>query len=265
MKEIVQINVNGTDYEVAVSPEMTLLDVIREELRLTGTKRGCDAGDCGACTVIMEGKAVNSCLVLGVEAHGKQITTIEGISNGTLHPLQQAFIEKGAIQCGFCTPGMIMRAKTILDKNPNPTKEEIKTELAGNLCRCTGYTKIFEAIESARGIIQGKKPEEITYAPQKSAMDLSVVGKRLPKIDAPDKATGRAIYTDDIVLPNMLYGKLLLSPVAHANIKSIDTSRAKALKGVKAVLTGADVPDVSWGTSPPRYDEFSLPKTKCAL
>ncbi|MCF6171265.1 MAG: molybdopterin-dependent oxidoreductase [Bacteroidales bacterium] len=262
MKEIVQINVNGTDYEVAVSPETTLLDVIREELRLIGTKRGCDAGDCGACTIIMDGKAVNSCLVLGVEAHGKKITTIEGISNGTLHPLQQAFIEKGAIQCGFCTPGMILRAKTILDKYEDVTKEEIKSELSGNLCRCTGYTKIIEAIESAKDIIQGKKPEEITYAPQKSAMDLSVVGKRLPKIDAPDKATGRAIYTDDIVLPNMLYGKLLLSPVAHAKIKSIDTSKAKALKGVKAVLTGADVPDVSWGTSPPRYDEFILAKDK---
>ncbi len=262
MKEIIQINVNGNDYEVAVSPEMTLLDVIREELRLTGTKRGCDAGDCGACTVIMDGKAVNSCLVLGVEAQGKQVITIEGVSNGTLHPLQQAFIEKGAIQCGFCTPGMILRAKTILDKNPDVTKEEIKSELSGNLCRCTGYTKIIEAIETAKEIINGKKPEEIQYFPQKSAIDLSVVGKRLPKIDAPDKATGRAIYTDDIVLPNMLYGKLLLSPVAHAKIKSINTGRAKALKGVKAVLTGADVPDVSWGTSPPRYDEFILAKNK---
>ncbi|HDO27330.1 MAG TPA: 2Fe-2S iron-sulfur cluster binding domain-containing protein [Bacteroidetes bacterium] len=262
MKEIIQINVNGNDYEVAVSPEMTLLDVIREELRLTGTKRGCDAGDCGACTVIMDGKAVNSCLVLGVEAQGKQVITIEGVSNGALHPLQQAFIEKGAIQCGFCTPGMILRAKTILDKNPDVTKEEIKSELSGNLCRCTGYTKIIEAIETAKEIINGKKPEEIQYFPQKSAIDLSVVGKRLPKIDAPDKATGRAIYTDDIVLPNMLYGKLLLSPVAHAKIKSINTGRAKALKGVKAVLTGADVPDVSWGTSPPRYDEFILAKNK---
>ncbi len=155
-----------------------------------------------------------------------------------------------------------MRAKTILDRNPDATKEEIKTELAGNLCRCTGYTKIFEAIESAKNIIHGKKPEEIHYAPQKSAVDLSVVGKRLPKIDAPDKATGRAVYTDDIVLPNMLYGKLLLSPVAHAKIKSINTTKAKALKGVKAVLTGADVPDVSWGTSPPRYDEFILAKDK---
>lgn len=262
MKELIQINVNGTDYEVAVSPEITLLDLIREELRLTGTKRGCDAGDCGACTVIMDEKPVNACLVLAVEAHGKNITTIEGISNGTLHPLQQAFIEKGAIQCGFCTPGMILRAKTILDKNPEPTREEIKNELTGNLCRCTGYVKIIEAIEMAKDIIQGKKPEEIEYFPHKSAMDLAVVGKRLPKIDAPDKATGRAIYTDDIVLPNMLFGKLLLSPLAHAKIISINTTKAKALKGVKAVLTGADVPDVSWGTSPARYDEFILAKDK---
>jgi 4-hydroxybenzoyl-CoA reductase alpha subunit len=263
MKQIITINVNGDEYEVAVKATTTLLDLLREELKLTGTKKGCELGDCGACTVIMDGKAVNACLVLAVDSAGKRIETIEGLATGgELHPIQRAFVEKGAIQCGYCTPGMIMRTKSILDINPNPTKKEIKEELSGNLCRCTGYTKIIEAVETARDYLNGKQPPELKFMPQKSAIDLSVVGRRLPKIDAPDKATGRAIYTDDISLPNMIYGKLLLSNVPHARILSIDTSRAKALPGVKVVLTGADVPDVRWGTSPPRYDETILAKDK---
>ncbi|MCK9423405.1 MAG: molybdopterin-dependent oxidoreductase [Bacteroidales bacterium] len=263
MKQLISINVNGDEYEVAVRVTTTLLDLLREELKLTGTKKGCELGDCGACTVIMDGKAVNACLVLAVDSVGKKVETIESLATGgELHPIQRAFVEKGAIQCGYCTPGMIMRTKSILDKNPNPTKKEIKEELSGNLCRCTGYTKIVEAIETARDYLNGKQPVELVFMPQKSAIDLSVVGKRLPKIDAADKATGRALYTDDITLPNMIYGKLLLSSVPHARILSIDTSRAKVLPGVKVVLTGADVPDVRWGTSPPRYDETILAKDK---
>jgi 4-hydroxybenzoyl-CoA reductase subunit alpha len=211
----------------------------------------------------MDGKAVNSCLVLAIEADGKKIETIEGLAKGEeLHPIQQAFVEKGAIQCGYCTPGIIMRTKSILDKNPNPSEDQIKLELSGNLCRCTGYTKIVEAVKTARDYMNGKKPEKLEFMPQKSAINLSVVGKRLPKIDAPDKATGRAIYTDDISLPNMIYGKLLLSPVPHARIRSINTEKALELPGVKVILTGADVPDVRWGTSPPRYDETILAKDK---
>ncbi len=263
MKQIINIKVNGNDYEVAVKPNTTLIDLLREELRLTGTKKGCGVGDCGACTVILEGKVVNSCLILAIEVAGKSITTIEGVAKGKeLHPIQKAFIEKGAIQCGYCTPGMVLRTKSILDENSNPTHEQIKEKLSGNLCRCTGYTKIIEAVETARDYLNGVTPKEIEYAPQKSAMNLSVVGKRLPKVDSPDKATGRAIYTDDIVVPNMLYGKLLLSPIAHANIISIDTSAAEALKGVKVVLTGKDVPDATYGTSPARYDEYILAKGK---
>ncbi|MBU0764436.1 MAG: molybdopterin-dependent oxidoreductase [Bacteroidetes bacterium] len=263
MKRIININVNGNNYEVAVKPGTTLLDLIREELKLTGTKKGCELGDCGACTVILEGKAVNSCIILAIEADGKKVETIEGIAKGgELHPIQQAFIEKGAIQCGYCTPGMIMRTKTILDNDPDPSEEEIKKGLSGNLCRCTGYTKIIEAVKTAGEYMKGNAPEKLEFFPQKSAVDLSVVGKRLPKIDAPDKATGRAVYTDDITLPNMIYGKLLLSSVPHAYIKSIDTTRAKALPGVKAILTGADVPDIKWGTSPARYDETVLAKEK---
>jgi carbon-monoxide dehydrogenase small subunit len=150
-KEIVKLTVNGEAYEALVNPNSTLLDLLRDHLRLTGTKRGCDAGDCGSCTVLMDGKPVNACLVLALKAEGREITTIEGLSKGTatLHPIQEAFIEKGAIQCGFCTPGMIISAKALLDRNPQPTEEEIRAGIAGNLCRCTGYEKIVEAIKAA--------------------------------------------------------------------------------------------------------------------
>jgi len=263
VKRIINISVNGRPYEVAVRPGTTLLELLRDELRLTGTKRGCELGDCGACTVLLDGKAVNSCLTLALEADAMQATTIEGIADGaTLHPLQRAFVETGAIQCGFCTPGMVVRAAALLAEHPQPTAEEVKAALTGNLCRCTGYTKIIEAVQRAALYLRGKRPELLEHAPQQSAIHLSVVGKRLPKPDAPAKATGRAVYADDIALPNMIYGKLLLSPVPHAKIKSIDVSRAAALAGVHVVMTGADVPDVTYGTSPARYDETVLAKDK---
>jgi len=149
-QEEIILRVNGTNYRVRIEPWRTLVEVLRETLGLTGTKKSCNEGECGACTVIFEGKAVYSCLLLAVEADNKKIITVEGISsNGKLHPLQKAFLEQGAVQCGFCTPGMIMSAKALLDENPNPTTDEIKEAMQGNLCRCTGYVKILEAIESA--------------------------------------------------------------------------------------------------------------------
>ena len=139
--------VNGVIYQLTVDDNRILLDVLRDDLGLTGTKKGCDSGNCGACTVILNGKPVNSCLVLAVDVNGSIITTIEGLAQGNeLHPLQKAFVEHGAIQCGFCTPGMILSAKALLDQNPHPTENEIRQAIAGNLCRCTGYTKIVEAI-----------------------------------------------------------------------------------------------------------------------
>ena len=153
----VSIMVNGKSYKISTPPWRTLLEVIREDLGLTGTKEGCGLGECGACTVIMEGRAVNSCLVLATEADGKQITTIEGLADGgRLHPIQQAFVNHGGFQCGFCTPGMIISAKALLDENQSPDDEEIKRAIAGNLCRCTGYTKIIESIKAAAGNIGGK-------------------------------------------------------------------------------------------------------------
>lgn len=149
MKEI-NLTVNNQPYRLSVPPWRTLLEILREELGLTGTKEGCGLGECGACTVLMDGRAVNSCLVLATEADGKRITTIEGLADGDkLHPIQQAFVDHGGLQCGFCTPGMILSAKALLDKNPHPTEEEIKKGIAGNLCRCTGYAKIIESIKAA--------------------------------------------------------------------------------------------------------------------
>ena len=139
---LLKLKINGEPRELAVEPYRSLLDVLRNEAGLTGTKKGCDVGDCGACTVIVDGKPVNSCLMLGVEAQGAAVLTIEGLQ----HPLQESFIRHGGAQCGFCTPGMIMTAKALLDEKPNPTEDEIRFALAGNICRCTGYTKIIEAI-----------------------------------------------------------------------------------------------------------------------
>jgi carbon-monoxide dehydrogenase small subunit len=150
MKNNIILTINNKAYDLSVEPKVTLLEVLRDQLRLTGTKVGCNMGDCGACAVIMDGKPVNACLVLAVQANGRDILTVEGLADEReLHPIQRAFLEKGAVQCGFCTPGMLLSAKGLLDQNPTPSVEEIKVAISGNLCRCTGYVKIIEAIKSA--------------------------------------------------------------------------------------------------------------------
>lgn len=157
MKKEIKLKVNGFEYDLSVKPHWTLLDVLREQLGLTGTKKGCEKGECGACTVIMNGAAILSCLVLATQAQGKDILTIEGLSkDGKLDPLQGAFVKYGAIQCGFCTPGMIMTSRALLNKTPQPTEEEIKRGLSGNLCRCTGYVKIIEAVKNASAMEESK-------------------------------------------------------------------------------------------------------------
>jgi carbon-monoxide dehydrogenase small subunit len=159
MKQLVAVTINGEPHELAVEPYRSLLDVLRNEAGLTGTKKGCDVGDCGACTVILNGKPVNSCLVLALEAKDADVVTIEGIQFGPdrLHPLQENMMRLGGSQCGFCSPGIIVMAKALLDENPNPTEDEIRFALAGNICRCTGYTKIIEAVlVTAKQLSAGK-------------------------------------------------------------------------------------------------------------
>lgn len=150
MKRVLSFTLNGDPIEVVCKDNMTLLDLLRDKLGLTGTKKGCEQGECGACTVMLDGKPVNSCCTLAVECEGRDVVTVEGIAkNGQLHPIQKQFIEKWALQCGYCTPGMIMSAKALLDVNPHPTELEIREAVEGNLCRCTGYAKIVEAIQAA--------------------------------------------------------------------------------------------------------------------
>ena len=161
MPRIINLMVNGEKCQVIVEPAESLLDVLRVKLNKTGTKKGCNEGDCGACTVIMNGRPVNACLVLAFEADNADILTIEGLAdNAQLHPLQESFIKYGGLQCGFCTPGMIMIAKALLDRNPNPTEEEIRKAVAGNICRCTGYVKIVQSISEAAKLIRGEVAHE---------------------------------------------------------------------------------------------------------
>lgn len=156
MKRLISLRVNGVEYEAAVEPRRTLAEFLRYDLGLTGTKIGCSIGDCGACTVLIDGVPSFSCLVLAVEAEGRDVTTIEGVAqDGGLHPLQQAFVDTGAIQCGFCTPGMVLTALALLRDNPRPTESDVRRALSGNLCRCTGYQKIVEAVLEAARRMQG--------------------------------------------------------------------------------------------------------------
>jgi carbon-monoxide dehydrogenase small subunit len=151
MKQVIKLIVNDKEYELFVAPNRTLLEVLRDDLCLTGTKRGCDSGQCGACTVLLDGEPILSCITLACEVEGRKIRTIEGIAkDGELQPVQQAFLKYGAVQCGFCTPGMVLSASALLESNPAPTVEEIKKGISGNLCRCTGYLKIIEAIQHTR-------------------------------------------------------------------------------------------------------------------
>ena len=256
---IITLKVNGEKHSVAAKDGDTLLDVLRDKLGLTGTKKGCDHGVCGACTVLIDGQPQNSCLLLASFCEDVSITTIEGIArDGQLHPLQRAFINHGAVQCGFCSPGMILSAFALIERQPNPSDEEIKQALSGNLCRCTGYVRIIDAIRNW-------KKYQHTQEPHLDPQDLdkyATVGKSLPRVDAADKVTGRAKYTADLSCHNMLCGKILTSPTAHARIKSIDKSKAEALEGVKLVLTAKDVPDITYGVNPPRYDEHILAREK---
>ena len=184
--------INGQKYDVAIEDRETLVDVLRDRLHLTGTKKGCDSGDCGACTVLIDGEPLNSCLLLASTVDGRSITTIEGLArNGELTPLQKSFVAEGGLQCGYCTPGMVLSATALLERNPEPSADEIKDALAGNLCRCTGYTGILRAVERCRNYLEGgqcSKKGEAAGSPEPSG-----VGASIPRIDAADKVTGLSL------------------------------------------------------------------------
>jgi aldehyde oxidoreductase len=228
---------NGAPRRVIVDPQKSLLKVIREDLKLTGTKDGCSAGHCGTCAVLMDGEVVLSCRVPVAKAQGKEITTIEGI--GTLknpHPLQLAFAKTGAIQCGFCTPGMIIRAKSILDKNLDPSRDEIKKALQPHICRCTGYQKIFEAIELAASYLRGK-----TKSIELKLTGKGTIGQPVTRPDALEKATGTTLYAADLAVDGCAYIKVLRSPHHYAKIIHVDKKEAETIPGVLTVLTAEDV------------------------
>jgi 4-hydroxybenzoyl-CoA reductase subunit alpha len=247
--EVLTLTVNGTAHTVLVKPGERLVDVLREKLMLTGTKMGCEQGSCGACTVLANGEAIQSCITPALRMQGANITTIEGISqNGVPNGLQQKFVQHGAIQCGYCTPGMILTTMNFLEENPKPTEDEIREAISGNLCRCTGYQKIVDAIHAyAHGEEAAGSSEE----------KFGMVGHGKPYIEAERKVKGAADYADDIPVKNALYVKFLRSTHAHAVIESIDTAKAHTMPGVKAVITGKELP-VSFGVLPISQDETAM-------
>lgn len=232
-KQTLSFTVNGSPETLEVTPRTRLLDALRIDLNLTGTKEGCGTGDCGSCTVLLDGKAVNSCMVLALQADGRDVTTIEGVGKqGALHPVQQAMIRSGGIQCGFCTPGMVLSLKGLLDQNPDPDEEAVRIAISSNLCRCTGYTKILDAVKLVIGGMENQDAD--------AASDCAI-GSRMVRTDAVEKVTGGAVYAEDIRLPRMIHGVLVRSPHPHAKILSIDITKAQKLPGVKAVVTGRDI------------------------
>ena len=233
--------INGRKVSRDAKPHLRLLDFLRDDLNLTGNKEGCGAGECGTCSVFVDGVLMKSCLMPVAKAQGAQIDTIESLAkSGELSVLQKAFHKAGASQCGYCIPGMVMAATAALRANPFADREEIKERLGGNLCRCTGYQKIFDAVELARDVQNGRLPA--TALLETDTADGEVIGKSVRRIDAPSKVSGRLKYAGDMTMPGMLYVQVLRSPHAHARIVSIDTSAALAMEGVESVITSADVP-----------------------
>jgi CO/xanthine dehydrogenase Mo-binding subunit/aerobic-type carbon monoxide dehydrogenase small subunit (CoxS/CutS family) len=224
-----------------VKPHQRLLDVIRDDLNLTGNKEGCGAGECGTCSVFVNGVLMKSCLIPAAKAQGAEIETVESLAKtGELSILQRAFHKAGASQCGFCIPGMVMAATAALRANAFANREEIKERLGGNICRCTGYQKIVDAVELARDVQNGRLPA--TALSEDTISDFEVIGKRVRRIDAPSKVSGRLKYAADMTMPGMLHVQVLRSPHPHALIRSIDASAAEAMEGVEGVITCADVP-----------------------
>jgi len=292
----ITLTINNIRRTLSVRPDESLLVALRKASYFS-VKYGCDDGACGVCTVLMNGKPVRSCKIKAVDADGAAITTLEGLGKDeALHPIQEAFMETGAIQCGYCTPAQILSAKALLDHNPDPTEDEIRKSLNGVLCRCTGYVRVVDAVQRAAATLRGEKVERFSYIEKmlpsgieqielpeafyrrdgsrnplpplvftpKEMAKTKIVGKPEIKVDARKLAQGRPVFTDDVHPEGMLYGTLLASPYAHARIRRIDVSRAKSLPGVHAVLTHQDIPRIKYasgGQSYPQplpYDQVSL-------
>jgi CO/xanthine dehydrogenase Mo-binding subunit/aerobic-type carbon monoxide dehydrogenase small subunit (CoxS/CutS family) len=233
--------INGRKISRSAKPHQRLLDFIRDDLNLTGNKEGCGAGECGTCSVFVDGTLMKSCLLPVAKAQGTTIETVEALAKtGELSVLQKAFHKTGASQCGYCIPGMVMAATAALRLNPDADREEIKQRLGGNICRCTGYQKIFDAVELARDVQNGTLPASALMEDEAESGDF--IGKNVRRIDTPSKVSGRLKYAADMTMPGMLHVQVLRSPYAHARIVSIDTSAAEAIEGVAGIITSADVP-----------------------
>lgn len=253
-RQALNFTLNGQAESMEITPRTRLLDALRVELCLTGTKEGCGTGDCGSCTVLLDGKPVNSCMVLALQAEGRNVTTIEGVGKpGALHPIQQAMIDSGGIQCGFCTPGMVLSLKGLLDQNPHPDEAAVRVAISSNLCRCTGYSKILDAAKMlSAGVTSSAAAEG----------DDGAIGSRMVRGDAVEKVTGGAVYAEDIRLPRMIYGAVVRSPHAHAKILSIDTAEVLKLPGVKAVVSGRDIEMGYFGYEVHDLRVFALEKVR---
>lgn len=244
----ISFTLNGEPATVDVDPARPLLDVLRVDLGMTGTKQGCDhEGECGACTVLLGGNAVRSCLTPVAKVAGRDVVTIEGLSpDGGLHPLQQAFVELGAVQCGYCTPGMLLAAKALVDREPAPSRQQIQEALAGNLCRCTGYQRIVDAVELAAARLRDDSESQGeatgTEAASGASGERPPIGGDTTRVDSVDKVTGRARYVEDMKMPGMLHAMVVRSPFHHARLVAVDIAKAQALDGVVRVVTAADIP-----------------------
>ena len=231
---LVRMRVNGEPRNGVAEPRLLLSDFLRHELDLTGTHVACEQGGCGACTVRLDGRIALSCLVLAVQADGAEIETVEGLASATgLHPIQQAFQAKHGLQCGFCTPGMLLATKSLLEANPDPSEDEIREHLSGNICRCTGYTGIVAAVTEAARLLRAES----------MSRPFRYVGQSVPRVEDPRLLRGRARYIDDVRVPGTLHVVFVRSPFGHAAIRSVDAAQARALDGVAAVVTAADLPD----------------------
>ena len=253
MKKTITLEVNGVPETVEVEVGTTLLRFLRDGLDLTGAKEGCNEGECGSCMVLLDGRPVNSCLVLAVEADGRSVTTIEGLAqDDVLHPLQKAFLSHAAIQCGFCTPGMIISAAALLREKPEPSEDDVRKALAGNLCRCTGYRQIVDAVHAAaardedRGQLQARRRrrrrEECRARGGDGVTAARSVGTDVPRVDGLEKVTGAAQYTADLKFPRLLHVAVVRSPHPHARVLDVRTEKASRMPGVRAVVSGRDFP-----------------------